>query len=150
MIGDIRALLAFAVILAGAAITLAKDPAYCEAPLPLSIVPNPVTSTLQQVIVISRHGDRSPTLAIPHEHNDTRIVWNCSLEAPVRAFTTDKILTEPTFALVLSCRLIKMVCVSCCVCVFVYPVASTSSTMINLKAFLATLNCGMATVSPAN
>ena len=150
MIGDIRALLAFAVILAGAAITLAKDPAYCEAPLPLSIVPNPVTSTLQQVIVISRHGDRSPGSAIPHEHNDTRIVWNCSFVGPTRAFTTDKILTNPTFVLVVL-RLFEMLFFSSwSLCVCVHSVASTSILMINLKACMATLNCGMATVSLAS
>ena len=87
-------LLALAAIIGGA---VAKDPDYCEAPLPLSIVPNPVTSTLQQVIVISRHGDRSPGEALPHEHNDTRVVWNCSFVGPMRAFTTDKINTSPTF-----------------------------------------------------
>ena len=97
MISHYRGLLVFAVIIAGAAIAFAKDPAYCEAPLPLSIVPNPVTSTLQQVIVISRHGDRSPGSAVPHEHDDTRITWNCSFVGPVRAFTTDKVLDNPTF-----------------------------------------------------
>jgi len=87
-------LLFFVVIVASTFIVFAGDTDYCEAPLPLSIVPNPITSTLLQVIVISRHGDRSPTNAIPNETKDTRISWNCTLPAPMRSLTANSTLNS--------------------------------------------------------
>jgi len=83
-----------AIIIASAAIALATDRSYCEAPHPVPIVPNPVTSTLLQVFVLSRHGDRSPLYALPKEYEDKRIVWNCSLQTPWRSLTSDKTLSS--------------------------------------------------------
>jgi len=74
-------------------IALGKDTAYCEAPYPDVFIPNPATSKLLQVFVLSRHGDRSPLYAIPNEFKDKRIVWNCTLPIPLRALTSDKSLS---------------------------------------------------------
>jgi len=83
-----------AIIIASAAIALATDRSYCEAPHPVPIVPNPVTSTLLQVFVLSRHGDRSPLFSVPKERKDKRVHWNCTLAAPIRSLTTNKSLTS--------------------------------------------------------
>jgi len=77
-----------------ACIVVAKDPGYCEAPIPAAMPPTPSTSKLIQAFVLSRHGDRSPLYAIPNEFKDERIVWNCTLATPVRALTSDKTLTS--------------------------------------------------------
>jgi len=75
-------------------IVYSKDTAYCEAPIPTPIIPNPTNSQLLQVFVLSRHGDRSPLFAIPKEYNDNRIFWNCTLPTPLRSLTTDKTLSS--------------------------------------------------------
>jgi len=82
--------------IASAGIAFASDLEYCEAPYPVAVAPNPVTSTLMQVVVVSRHGDRSPQHAVPHEHKDTRITWNCTLRVPMRSLTTIKALNYST------------------------------------------------------
>ena len=92
---------AFLLLCVAVSVVFATDPSYCEAPFPRSIVPNPITSTLMQVFVISRHGDRTPQHVIPHEHKDTRIVWNCTLRTPMRSLTTDKNLEYGTFVNIL-------------------------------------------------
>ena len=33
---------------------------------------------LRQVVVVSRHGDRSPMRVLPHEHAEQDVVWDCS------------------------------------------------------------------------
>jgi len=87
-------LVTLAVTIAAAAIAFATDRSYCEAPHPLPVVPNPVTSTLVQVFVLSRHGDRSPLHSPPNERKDTRIVWNCTLPTPMRSLTTNNTLNS--------------------------------------------------------
>jgi len=89
-----RWLVTFAAVVAVAAIALATDRSYCEAPHPVPVIPNPVTSTLLQVFVLSRHGDRSPLHSIPNERQDKRIYWNCTLPASMRSLTTNKSLTS--------------------------------------------------------
>ena len=89
------ALLAAAVAL----VVSATDRSYCEAPHPLAVVPDPVTSKLLQVVVLSRHGDRSPLTALPHEHNESNIAWDCTLQVPVRSFAaTSNTQAGTTFA----------------------------------------------------
>jgi len=82
-----RGLLAVVFTIAIAAIVFATDRSYCEAPHPVAVVPNPVTSTLLQVFVLSRHGDRSPLHSIPKEREDKRVFWNCTLPTPLRSLT---------------------------------------------------------------
>lgn len=80
-----------------AALVGATDRGYCEAPHPVAVPPDPITSQLLQVVVLSRHGDRSPLRPIPNEYLDKRVVWNCSFRAPLRAFTADARLQSTTF-----------------------------------------------------
>jgi len=49
---------------------------YCQAPLPKYIPPSNGL-TLRQVAVFSRHGDRSPIHALPHQRSESKVVWTC-------------------------------------------------------------------------
>ena len=95
----VKCLLAALVVACAAALVGATDRGYCEAPHPVAVPPDPVTSQLLQVVVLSRHGDRSPLRPFPGEHLDKNVVWNCTFRAPLRAFTTDARIQSTTFVL---------------------------------------------------
>ena len=75
------------VLLCAAVAGAATNP-YCEAPLP-RFVPVGDGLVLRQVVVVSRHGDRSPMRALPHEHAEPGVVWDCSAAFPEGANVTD-------------------------------------------------------------
>ena len=94
----IKCLVAALLVVGAALLVGATDRSYCEAPHPVAVPPDPVTSQLLQVVVLSRHGDRSPLRPFPNEHLDKNVVWNCTFRAPLRAFTTDARTQATTFA----------------------------------------------------
>lgn len=57
---------------------------YCEAPVPEFVAPVPVDSTLLQVAVVSRHGDRSPLASLPHEREERGVEWTCDIRELIR------------------------------------------------------------------
>ena len=56
----------------------AGDP-YCQASLPQYVAPEPAGSRIEQVVSVSRHGDRSPLAVLPHEREESGVRWECGL-----------------------------------------------------------------------
>lgn len=72
------ALLRVTAILLATLCAAAETNPYCEAPLPRYVPVEEEGLVLRQVVVLSRHGDRSPLTALPHEHAEAGVVWDCA------------------------------------------------------------------------
>jgi hypothetical protein len=85
-------LLALALVVFGAGSAIAGYD-YCQAPLPEYVAPVPGSGAeLVQVAVVSRHGDRSPLAALPHEAAEASgsdAKWDCGIRELNRLVSVD-------------------------------------------------------------